>query len=1108
MPPKLSIKKPVEPKSPSSAASNNYETDDVDARVQRQVQTIHSTELQQLNAFFVSDMINAKGDPTTNIIDRCTGKCYNVPPEKIPKMFRLIEECRKNNIDMMLTEKQNDPSGLMFDFDIQQEKNKTQITTDMLEEFCQKLITLLIDVLDFKDRQKEVYYIGITRRPVINMPTGKKFYKDGFHVLIPGIKVSRAIKIFIINKILALDIITRVFNDVKPAPMKLATGESYQQKHFLDVNSAHVPVHFIGSHTKTNNKPYQLRHIFSATVKFSENFIRVKEENCIISDINVCYEFSMNYEQADGLIKKSEYTPTEKYLPAIAELTNKHKRVEEEIANNFGSLSTNAVHDARQTEVKNLLDLLHPKRYEEYNLWRDVIFALAGTSTSYKDLAEYFSRKWNKFNIIDFEKLWQQSISSSKNKKVLSIGSIHYWARIDNPERYEQMRKESADAVLMTMVYEQHKEGILSHADVADIIYRLLQYKYITDIPEGGKKRVWYEFILDDDDHIDGELYKWKLCEEDPPVSIANYISRRLPVLFDLALKRVKRHYDESDADKSKWYKKVYDNFKATMRKLGDLPTINNCTKMAAKRFAKCGFAKLLDKDPIVRGVQNGILKLGWGINNPPKLIQGYHSYKISKFTEVPYIAFDPYDPITKKILITLRGMFPDNESDSFDFTMYFLSSTLDGNPKESMIMLMVGGGSNGKSFLVELHKSAIGDTYGVKMQTSFLTSQASSADAATPAIMQLKDATFAYYSETNKCEVLNEARMKEITGQETLSGRRLNENIINFKPKCHHLVVSNNNFVIQSGDHGTWRRIIYNPLKIRFVDTANDVLDPDDPFQREADVTITDEWTANPEIRGRYLGFMVWMHYWLYIKYRGKVMKVPHPHIHFETEKYRHSQDTVMKFLSTCLVKRADESAEEPIEPELEKYRLWYQKTTNKPIAIQGLVDTFKNNKIVSKFIKSTRRGHVLVGHRFLDYGQKLDPSTGETYAIQDVYELEMSEGNAGVPIETPEQYYQKILVEYNKYKTSFSNTATYDVDLTYQHMMNRDAIEEVDEAGPSEPHSNAHLNGRILPAGVNLRNLPEPTMNYLTDEYQFGNMAGYFSDVETDDETIDLNA
>ena len=42
---------------------------------------------------FLNDpkLINSSSDPTTNIIDRIEAKCYNIPPEKIPRLFKLIE---------------------------------------------------------------------------------------------------------------------------------------------------------------------------------------------------------------------------------------------------------------------------------------------------------------------------------------------------------------------------------------------------------------------------------------------------------------------------------------------------------------------------------------------------------------------------------------------------------------------------------------------------------------------------------------------------------------------------------------------------------------------------------------------------------------------------------------------------------------------------------------------------------------------------------------------------------------------------------------------------------------------------------------------------------
>ncbi len=174
------------------------------------------------------------------------------------------------------------------------------------------------------------------------------------------------------------------------------------------------------------------------------------------------------------------------------------------------------------------------------------------------------------------------------------------------------------------------------------------------------------------------------------------------------------------------------------------------------------GFSEKLDDDPNLKGVANGILQLG----TKCKLIQGYHGHLVSKYTHARFKKMNPHEKNTKDVLIALRNLFPDNEPDTFDYIMHYLASTLDGHKKESIMMLLVGKGSNGKSFLVELHKGAIGDIYGVKMPLSFLTSRAKDAESATPALMQLKDAHFAYYSESNKFEILNMAKIKEFTGK------------------------------------------------------------------------------------------------------------------------------------------------------------------------------------------------------------------------------------------------------------------------------------------------------------------------------------------------------
>ena len=1088
------------------------EIDPTEYDVNYNIQSNQSPQLRELIKFFSdAKMINPPNHPTTNIIDRARGKCYNVPDRKIPNMFKLLEECRLAKQSLMFTERQQDYSGIMLDFDIYQDSEDDQLTDEIFHVLCQKIIELLMKIINFKDAKKETIYIGITRKPKISSKEEYECYKDGFHIIIPGIKVQKGLKKLIINKLIENELIDQIMTEVEPADINIK-GSQYQRSDFLDKNSANVPVFFIGSSTKKGNPAYILTHIYEATVNFEmKSIILIKNTKLLKNrDFNVCHEFSLNYESPAGTIKKQNYEALEKYVTEIQELNKVAKEIEES-NKNYGILSMNAVHDAQIKEIQELLDTLSIKRSEDYGMWRDVIFALANTSVSYKDLAEYFSRKSKeKFNMASFEKMWAEATKGPlKNRKALTLGSIHYWAKQDNPERYNQLRNTSVYNVALKMVYETYKEGSLSHSDIAELLHRLLKHKFITDIPEGEKYRVWYEFILDDDDHINGELYKWRRWQSHP-TSLMRYISEILPNLFDQVLKCAKKNYDNSTGDLSKYYKKVLDNLKATMRKLGDRSFKKNVMLEAEDKFSKLGFSTMLDKDPLVRGVANGVLKLSQR-NQGPQLVQGYHTHMISKYTDVPYIAFDPYDHLTKKILMTLRKMFPDNEPDTFDFTMYYLSSTLDGNPKESMFMLMVGVGSNGKTFLVELHKSAIGNIYGVKLPLNYLTSKNSSADNATPATMLLKDATFAYFSESDKHEVLNAARMKEITGQETLAGRNLHQDMVNFKPRCHYLVTSNNDFDITSHDWGTWRRMCYNPLKIRFVDTATQKIDPNDPYQREADDTITDTWTADPEVRGRYLGFMVWMHFWLYHTpvFRGKVKRVPHPHIQFETEKYRRRQDVISSFLAQRLVKVKDEngdvdtSAMFSLYDEIEKYTAWYQKTQGGLAPGKGVIEMFQNSQIGS-LIKNTKRGLFLVGHRFLDNND--DPGDNEEYAMKNIFDIEAPADNFGIAEETPEQFYEKICKKYDQYKHLFNGESKFEVDVSDDtKVFTDDSAIVTNIPKDEEREDNVEINGRILPSGIVLRALDEPTVNYLTDEYSV-DMNGLLP--EEDDSEFDEDA
>jgi hypothetical protein len=346
------------------------EVDPVENDVIYKIQSVQTAQLMDLNSFLDDPkMINPSGAASTNIISRQTGKCYNIPEKKISKFFKLLEACRRAKIKMMMTERQQAYSGIMLDFDIYQDTETDQLTDEMFHMLCQKLIELLMKIINFGDTKKEVIHMGITRRPKITYSDEKDCYKDGFHIIIPGIKVSKGVKKLLINKLLDGEVLDQILADVIPAEQNIK-GEAYQRKHFLDVMSVHVPVFFVGSSTKKGHAAYHLSHVYEATINFdSKGFMLTKNDSMLSSkNVNICNEFSLNYEATNGAIKKVQYEPQEKFKTEAFDL-EKTAKADEEAANNFGQLSMNNIHDLQHKELQDLLDTLHANRAEKFDLW-------------------------------------------------------------------------------------------------------------------------------------------------------------------------------------------------------------------------------------------------------------------------------------------------------------------------------------------------------------------------------------------------------------------------------------------------------------------------------------------------------------------------------------------------------------------------------------------------------------------------------------------------------------------------------------------------------------------------------------------------------------------
>jgi phage/plasmid-associated DNA primase len=1014
-------------------AGDDDETNAFDGATLSRIQSSSMPIVMAFDTFMsVPQHINKSGDPSTNIVDRQKHICYNQPNSRVSKFFKYLEACRLAGAHQMLYERQQPMSGVMLDFDIKQTSDVKIVNAVHFQKLCSLVLTFMTKHLQYPERTEVV--VGFTEKPAITYNSEHDYYKSGFHMLIPGEKVSREFKRFMVYELTKEDRpLDDIFEDIP-----LAEGKHVD---ILDPNSAHVGVFFIGSSSKPGTPPYALTHVYKVRVdvRDGESVVTPIQSNNLMEGANLCYEFSLNWEHgADkgGIIRKVERMP----LPGSVKLIDGYvtKIVDTDEFDNdrvHNDLSLLNIHDPESEFIRQLLDTLQPFRYQDYMSWFQVLCALAHTSPDYAPLAEYFSRKSDKFDEAEFRAKWEEALNHKGNS--LKIGSIHYWAKTDNPDRYDEVNKRNILSILYEKIYEFENEGCLEHFDVATILHCMAKNKFVFDVERGELTGTWYEYILEGEPQREGEIYKWRKHKRKYPSSLSRYISQVLPELFRKALIKVREKYEAAEGGLAKYHSQVYKNLQRTIRNLKNQAFKRGVMSEAETLFESIGFAENLDKEPLEMGVGNGVLVLGPNI----RLLTGYHGKFISRYTKVSYTRMNPHNPVVRKLLHVLRALVPDDEPDTFSLIMHFLASCLDGKIKDSIILLLEGAGSNGKTFLVELHNAALGEMYGVKMPIEFLTTKSKSSDTATPALMQLRDARFAYYSESDRNDPLNEPRLKEVLGQETLAGRKLFGEMINFKPHCHHLAASNHRFRVDGTDHGIWRRMLRVVMKVRFVDTTREKFTPGALNERPSDPSLSKEWINRPDVQSAYLGILAYYYESLERNFNGHLLSVPHPHIKAETEEFRNSQDRINKFFSMFLVKTSPD-VHIPITDVIKKYSLWHQSQYPDDVTYKfGLMDKIQNASMVRRHFVETRRGHNLVGHRVLDLAESKDEDEEYCAVVGEQQVIHM-------PPESPEEFYDRIVQEFDSadYKSPVDNWKPTVVDEKYE---DSDIDEEIKRAG-----------------------------------------------------------
>ncbi len=909
----------------------------------------------------LSSRVVEKGSQKTVIIDMGEKKNYAVPPEHFERFFTMYEACRASGASLHYMERQYRDdlthSGIMIDLDRDQAVSNVQISQNHIVDMTRALCKVIQGAVSL-GRNTE-YHIFWIRKPAVafneHAAPNQPPYRDGLHVLVPDLQVEKPVKTYIVEKFREYmdDIFEDVDNVQPPSEM-------------VDAGCARNPVYFLGS-CKPSRRPYNLVYAVRINVirgEIERETLRVEE---VLARPYLAYELSlgMSLKEIGGAptwLNKRQYAANPDAAGDISRMSEKASEVTVRGAG-LADVSYMTNLDAEAREIHRYLELLPIEYARDYNLWFKVIFAIASCGPKYRPIAEWFSKKCpDKYSESGFNKIWAEGLAGRGRPGGVTKGSIRFWAKQASPERFEQMDKTLYRGVLREVIYQF--EGRIEHASVARVLKLILGDLFATDIDDELNGRSvayqWFEYISYEEDAKEpGQLYKWK--RRAVPEGLLRFVVDKLPDVYDDMVAEVKAKMADAESKEAiSYFGSVAKNIKIWQSKLTNDGFLRGISNQACFRFRMPGLLASLDNDANLIGVGNGVLELYPRLH----LHEGFHEFRISKYTNTHWQPYDPDNLYVKKLFAIMRDIYP--EEDMLEYILFHDSTGLDAEVSAGILLLITGSGANGKTFCSRLAEECLGNAYAKLGKSGLLTDTVENASAANEAQMDLAGKRFIYFDEFNREETLNIKRIKTFCNPGKQTGRKNYGSQTTYKNICNPKALSNYEFRVICKDYGTWRRLKYYRAKTTFVDEPN----PNNPYEKKIDRTIIKDLVMDPAYQRAYFSILAHYRHRLYAEYNNDLASVPCKTLDRETSAFQQRQDNIHRFVLEMIVRTKDESDITTLEEITIKYISWYRTLFGNSVITADTVKGEIENSCLSKhFINSAEHGtKIMRGFRVRD--------------------------------------------------------------------------------------------------------------------------------------------
>jgi phage/plasmid-associated DNA primase len=643
------------------------------------------------------------------------------------------------DVDIKLLEEEAD--CLTFE-DYSENEEKHLYTKKNLKDVIEVYQSVLRNIIE--GCTEDMLLCVVLEKPIYRESKANVTYvKNGFHLHFPNCFLSK------------IDHETQLLPRVKQIMKELKIFENLgieDSGEIIDTGYVKAPWLLYGSKKENDKiksgetmKPYEITKIINSV-----------GEEISIQEAFKYYNIYDVREQLINIQDKIEY-----YLPRILSiipngrmccelkyglslpLKEKYIRKEKD-KENFNNTSDMPVIEALKISKK-LLPMLSSFRADDRNEWMTIGWVLFnigdGCPEALEQWIEFSSRNEEKFDENECVFQWERM-----TKKDYTLGTLRYFAKIDNEEAYKEFTKEQGERHI-----RESLEG--SHNDIAKLLYNEYGTEFVCS---SVTNRTWYQY----------KNHHWDEIEEG--VFLREMISNDLVKLYGkhggdiFANSAIASPDDNSFQLKIKQTQKLISNLKNSSYK-------SHVMREACEVFFNKNFKNKLDSNPFLIGFKNGVYDLKLDLFRT-----GRPEDYISKQMPINYINFNKTDDRVLAVEDFLEKVFPDTSVRN-----YFLDTSSDifeGGNKQKTINFWTGEGDNAKSVTQTILEKILGP-YAIKFSTTLVTGKKASVGMASPELSRAGGGVrLAVLEEPDGDEQLNIGILKSLSGNDSYWARDLFE--------------------------------------------------------------------------------------------------------------------------------------------------------------------------------------------------------------------------------------------------------------------------------------------------------------------------------------------